>query len=514
MSGGAPAVPRVGLCGFFLECNRWAPVSDATAFAEGVDLAGDALAAQLRAAPSRLLPDTSGFVAAMDVSGPWEPVALRVAGAQPGGPADQAYFEGLLREIDTRIAAQGPLDAVFASMHGAALATASDDPDGEFLERLRRAVGPRVPIVAVFDLHANVSRRMTDALSGFIAYRTNPHVDLRERGAEAAALLRRLLGQGAGVGVVGLAKLPFAPSSVSQRIAPGTPYAELLERASEHTGGAVANVSLCGGFAFADCDKCGFAVTVTRTDGDRARADRLARQIATEVWAARTRFETRLVPLSDAVAAAVATGADPGAPTLILADVADNPGGGGSGATTDLLAALHRAGAQGVVLGVHADAALAADAHRAGVGGRLRARFNRSPGGDPFARPFEADATVLALSDGGFVGRRGMVAGAARDMGPSALLAIDGLRVAVITRRQQLLDPAQLEVLGIDLATVRTLVVKSRGHFRAAFEGFAPADRILEVDGAGLTSPNLKQLPWTRIPRPIHPLDDDATWTA
>lgn len=545
MSATVPTAPRVGLCGFFLECNRWAPVSDASAFAEGIDLAGDALAAQCRAAPSRLLSDTPGFVAAMDASGPWEPVALRIAGAQPGGPVEQSYFDALVREIEGRIAAQGPLDAVFASMHGAALATGSDDPDGEFLERLRRAVGPDVPIVAVFDLHANVSRRMTDALSGFIAYRTNPHVDLRERGAEAAALLRRLLAppaagrdrggdreaggarlgegsldgeRGQGVqphrhGVVGLAKLPFAPSSVSQRIAPGTPYADLLERATAQVGGAVANVSLCGGFAFADCGKCGFSVTVTRTDGDRARAEALALRIAAEVWAARMRFETRLVPFADAVAAAVASGLDPSAPPLILADVADNPGGGGSGATPDLLEALYAAGARGAVLGVHTDMALAADAHRSGIGATLRARFNRAPGGDPFARPFEADATVLALSDGRFVGRRGMVAGAARDMGPSALLAIGGMRVAVITRRQQLLDPAQLEVLGIDLSTVRTLVVKSRGHFRAAFEGFAPADRILEVDGPGLTSPNLKRLPWTRIPRPIHPLDDAVTWT-
>lgn len=533
MSVPVPAAPRVGICGFFLECNRWAPVSDATAFAEGIDLAGDALAAQCRAAPSRLLPDTPGFVAEMDASGPWEPVALRIASAQPGGPVEPSYFDALLREIEARIAAHGPLDAVFASMHGAALTTDSDDPDGEFLERLRRAVGPDVPIVAVFDLHANVSRRMTDALSGFIAYRTNPHVDLRERGAEAAALLRHLLAPptgrgdsegtrdgklGAGAeprrrGVVGLAKLPFAPSSVSQRIAAGTPYADLLARASAQVRGAVANVSLCGGFAFADCAKCGFSIAVTRTDGDLARAEALARRIAAEVWTARTRFETRLVPLADAVAAAVETGLDPSAPPLILADVADNPGGGGSGATPDLLEALYAAGARGAVLGVHTDAPLAADAHRAGVGATLRARFNREPGGDPFARPFEADATVLALADGRFVGRRGMVAGAARDMGPSALLAIGGLRVAVITRRQQLLDPAQLEVLGIDLATVRTLGVKSRGHFRAAFEGFAPADRILEVDGPGLTSPNLKSLPWTRMPRPIHPLDDDVTWT-
>jgi len=98
-------------------------------------------------------------------------------------------------------------------------------------------------------------------------------------------------------------------------------------------------------------------------------------------------------------------------------------------------------------------------------------------------------------------------------MGPSALLELDGrIQVAVISQRQQLLDPAQLDVLGVDLGRVRTLVVKSRGHFRAAFEGFAPAERIVEVDGPGLTTPNLRQLPLARISRPIFPLEAHTQW--
>jgi microcystin degradation protein MlrC len=105
-----------------------------------------------------------------------------------------------------------------------------------------------------------------------------------------------------------------------------------------------------------------------------------------------------------------------------------------------------------------------------------------------------------------------MVKGSQQDMGPSALIDLGGVRVAVISKRQQLLDPAQLEVLGVDLDKVHTLVVKSRGHFRAAFDDFAPPDRILEVDCPGLTTPNLKTLPWTRMPRPIYPIDEHTNW--
>ena len=119
---------------------------------------------------------------------------------------------------------------------------------------------------------------------------------------------------------------------------------------------------------------------------------------------------------------------------------------------------------------------------------------------------------MLALSRGEFTGKRGLVKGMAGQMGLSALLQLGGVRVAVISLRQQLLDPAQLDVLGVDLDTVQTLVVKSRGHFRAAFDAFTSADRMVEVDAPGLTTPNLSTLPWTRLPRPIYPLDEDTSW--
>jgi len=502
----------VGIAGFFIECNRWSPVSTRAAFAESMDLAGDALLEQLRARTPRTLPDITGFVAAMDEAGPWEPVALRAAAAQPGGPVEHAYFEELAADIEARVRAAMPLDALFISSHGAALTTENDDPDGELFERVRAIVGPHVPVVAVFDLHTNVSRRMTDALSTFVAYRTNPHVDLFERGAEAARHLRTL--REAGPGVVELVKLPLVPASTAQLVAPGTPYHELIALARTREGGDVLNVSLCGGFAFADCAKCGFSVVVSASRGARELARRVAGEIAQQVWARRERFTTRLVLLEQAVSEALATGKDPSRPPLILADVADNPGGGGGGNTTFLLSALLRAGARGVVLGVVTDPALAAEAHALGSGAGFTARFNRDALDDPFALPLEAPARVISLSDGRFVGRRGLVKGSRREMGLSALLDLGGVRVAVISQRQQLLDPAQLEVLGVELAEARTLVVKSRGHFRAAFEGFAPPERILEVDCPGLTTPNLGMLNWTRLPRPVYPLDPDARWPA
>ncbi len=199
----------------------------------------------------------------------------------------------------------------------------------------------------------------------------------------------------------------------------------------------------------------------------------------------------------------------------VLADVGDNPGGGGGGNTVDLLKALLAAQAQGVLLAVFTDPALAQEAHALGGGAAFEAHFNRTEQ-LPFAQTFKHAAKVLALSDGHFVGRRGLLHGSPSSMGLSALLEMGGVRVVVISLRQQLVDPAQLDALGIDLASVRTLVAKSRGHYRAALEGFTLTERMIDVDGPGLTTPNLKSLPWTRMPRPVHPMDEDTqgSWSA
>jgi microcystin degradation protein MlrC len=518
------ATPRVAILGFFIECNRWAPVSTQAMFEQSIDLAGEALGAELRSPTPRLLPDTLGFVAEMDRAGPWQPVSIRAAGAQPGGPVDQAYFDALLADMHERLQQALPLDAVFISSHGAAMSTGMEDPDGELFARIRAIVGPQTPVVAVLDLHANVSVRMTEALSGFVAYRTNPHNDLRARGEEAARLIQSFLREGPGG--VSLVKLPLVPPATSQLIAPGTVYRELIESAQTYVAGEVLNVSLCGGFALADSPKCGFSVVVTTRQGYRARGEALARTLAGEVWAARHRFVSRLVPLAEAVSLAMDAGRDATRPPLILADVADNPGAGGGGNTVGLLQALIEAQVQGALLGVFTDAALAREAHALGVGADFEAVFNRTHDNASAGLPRQAPppppgvaclrrrARVLALSDGRFLGRRGLVAGTQRDMGPSALLDLDGLRVAVISHRQQLLDPAQLDVFGVDLSTVRTLLVKSRGHFRAAFEGWTSDERIVEVDCPGLTTPNLRTLPWQRLTRPVYPIDEDTVWPA
>jgi microcystin degradation protein MlrC len=309
-----------------------------------------------------------------------------------------------------------------------------------------------------------------------------------------------------------MVKLPLAPPTITLLTASG-PYSEMIRYGQAQAGGDIMNVSIMAGFVFSDCPKIGYAAVVTARNARRRAALDLALDLCQRTWAMRERFRKAMTPVADAVRLAVEAGANPAAPAVLLADVGDNPGGGGRGNTTYLLRALVEAGAKGVVMGIFNDAALAAEAHRCGSGARFTARFNRAED-NAFSLPFEAQATVAALSDGAIVGRRGLIKGMAASMGPSALLQIGGVALVVISNRQQCLDPVQLESLGVDIAAARTLVLKSRGHFRAGFGEFFAPERIFEVDCPGLTSPNLRTFAWTRLPRPVYPLDEGTTWVA
>jgi microcystin degradation protein MlrC len=511
------AAPRIALLGFSIECNKWAPPAKRADFEIRTWLEGEAIVSDARSEAPASLAEMPGFVAEMDAGGPWEPVPTLLAIAEPGGPVEAAVFAEMMAKWREGLRAAGRLDGVYCMMHGAGLTTADEDPDGAILAMVREIVGPAVPVVASFDLHGNVSARMVDSVDVFVGYRTNPHLDLRERGQESARHLRELLRGGKTAKAV--IRLPIIPPTVTMltaQNAPDRPYGEMIDLGQRRMGetpyaGKIMNVSVMGGFAYGDTSKNGLSVVVTARDGDGHAAQALADEIAALGWRNRDRFRARLTGLEAATSLAVACGEDPARPGLCFADVADNPGGGGRGNTMWILEAFHRAGAKGVLIGVINDPALAAEAHALGVGARFVARFNRAEGSE-FSKSFAAEATVLRLSDGRCTGRRGIFAGTRLDLGPSAALELGGITAVVITHRVQCADPVFFEMFGLDVAQARSVVVKSRGHFRGGFDEFFAHGQIVEVDCPGLTSPILSRFNWQRLPRPVIPIDADVSW--
>lgn len=496
--------PRIALGAFMLESNGHAPPATRAEFEASCWLEGEALATDLARPAPRAPTALTGFMRAMDGGREWVPVPLVAAAAGASGSMEQDAFDALLHAMESRLRAAMPVDGVFLSLHGAASATVEVDPDGVLLARIRAVVGADVPVIATLDLHANVSRAMVDHADVLVAFVTNPHVDMAERGAEAAAAMRAMLG---GMHPKrGFVKLPMIPPATSQNTDAG-PYADAIAFGRGFLDHEVLNVSISSGFSLGDTPKNGLSVVVT-TRTDAARAQAVAEEIARFIWQSRGRWVARLTPLAEAVRLAKQPGGDP----LLFADVADNPGGGGRGNTVWILEAFHEAGVQGACLGVFNDPELAAEAHLLGVGARFEAHFNRLET-NHFSHSFVAEAEVVALHDGRITGRRGIYAGREVDMGPMALLRMGGLLVAVATQRKQLCEPAMLEALGIDIGALRSLVVKSRGHFRAGFDEHFTPDHIIEVDVPGLTTVMLDRVPWRAVPRPIWPLDPEMAWS-
>ena len=485
---------RIGVLGYSHEANILAaPLR----LSDGLDVRSrpGGLAASWEAGP---------FIETLATLMPFELVALPTLEFRAGGPLLDSDFRKLMATLSSELRSAGPLDGIGVLGHGAGTTTSASDPDGEYLSLVRTIVGLNVPIVAVLDLHANVSAAMVGACDGIVGYRTNPHVDIHDRLREAAVLLHRLL---SGVGTVrAFSKLPLVLPQIAQLTTAGEPLGEVVELGQQHCVEPIMNVSIFGGFALGDSPDCGLSVVITAADNGRSEAAALARSLADRAWSLRGRYRLHATALADAVVAAART-SNSLEPAVLLADVADNPGGGAPGNSTFVLRALYEAGVADVCMALHCDAALVDEAWQVGVGGEFGATFNRGSV-DELAVPFAAHAIVLALIDNEFVPTHGVYEGAVRSPGRSCALKIGGITVAVASKPLQCADPDTMRHVGIAPELARVVVVKSRGHFRAGFDTMFHPEQMIEVGAPGVATPDLASVRWRHLPRPVFPLDD------
>jgi microcystin degradation protein MlrC len=480
--------PRVAVLGFHLESNAFASASGEAQFRSLCYVEGDAITREARKDPSPLPAEVPAFYAEMDRLGPWSAVPILVTAAEPGGPVDEGFFQRTLAAMRNGFAAAGRIDAVYISNHGGMVSTGGPDPDGELYEMVRTAVGQAVPVVATVDLHANISERMVANVEALVSYRTNPHMDQQERAIDAARFLRKFL-QGT-PSRRAFVRLPMTPASVTLLTKEG-PYADAIAYGQTKVGNGVLDVSIVGGFVFSDTPKNGLAIVVNGEGAADVRGTAL--DIAWRIWDDRKRFVKRLTSMEDAI--------EKHQNGCIWSDAGDNPGGGGTGQTTALLKKLDEAKAQDVLYGIFFEPGIAAAARGSK---EMQVKFTEG---------FTAPAKILKTTDGKCVGRRGIWAGRALDLGRTCALQIGGVTVVCVSRRKQCADPVFFEMHGLDIRAARTVVVKSRGHFRGGFDEFFSPGRVVEVDTPGLTSPVLERLHFKGLPRPVFPLDPDATWT-
>jgi microcystin degradation protein MlrC len=494
---------RVAIGGISHETNTFSSIQTTLSlFQQRTLVRGRALIAGSRGVGSAL----GGMVDAASERG-WELVPTLFASAMPGGRVRRGTFETLTNDlVDGIIAAQrtGPLNGVLLALHGAMVSEALADAEGEILRRVRRAIGPDVPIAAVFDSHANLTPAIVAYADVILAYETYPHVDTHARGAQAVTLLDRVL-QGEIRPAHTLRQIPMLlslPAQWTEGSPPMREVARLAALARQEPG--VISVVLAGGFPYSDIPAAGMSVIVTTND-DLILAARVADEIAEACWNRREQFQADLMSLDGAVA--LAGNADDG--PVVLADVADNPGGGASGDGTALLEALLDARIPDVAVAAIADPEEVGEAFALGMG--ERARFRLGGKIDRLHGPtLEVDALVKYVGNVSFMNHGPMGPGTVSRLGQTVVLAIGDppVEVVVTERRTQVLGPEMFRAVGITPEERRVLVVKSSVHFRAAFEQLAA--RIIAVDGPGLSSPNLRAFPYRHVRRPIWPLDEHA----
>ncbi len=274
----------------------------------------------------------------------------------------------------------------------------------------------------------------------------------------------------------------------------------LYDLAGEMAGDpGVASISIFAGFPLADIADAGLSIYVATHD-DAPLAERLADRLEAVAWEHRHEFAHQGLPVAEAVARAQALEGRP----VVLADMADNTGGGAAGDGTEILRELLRVRAPSAVVACIWDPAAAAACAKAGVGVTVTLPIGGKVD-DRHGAPVEVTGRVRALADGRFVHKGPMLRGVEGRLGLTAVLDAGGIKIILISLRWQTLDPEMLRFVGIDPLAEKLLVLKSTIHYRAAFEPIAHA--ILEVDAPGLSSSNLSRFEFKKVRRPIFPLD-------
>ncbi|WP_224450301.1 M81 family metallopeptidase [Haloprofundus salilacus] len=421
------------------------------------------------------------------------------ASALPAPTVEREAFEWMRRELTDRLDGE-PVDGVCLDLHGSMFVEGEPDPEGALLAAVRERVGPEVPITAALDMHATITERMVDLLDGVAGYRTAPHTDVAETGVRAANLLLDAV-RGEKSLVLGWERLPMllAGEQSESEAEPMRTLVGLLREADRTDGVYDANYFL--GFPWADNPHAGCHALVTGDASAASVVDERATELAREFWRRRDEFDftTEAYTPTAALNEAAETNRRP----VVVADTGDIPGAGAGENVTNLLTAIiDRDDLGRPLFAVVADADSYETCRAAGEGATVSLELGRNyPDGAPLELS-EGAVERLAVENVDDTGDT--------DVG-TALVSLDGADVVVADRRTNVhRDPVFLRRLGVD-PTARKLIVLKSGYLSPAWKTVA-ARRLFALT-PGETNQRLAELPYERIPRPIYPLDADATWS-
>jgi len=480
---------RIFIAGLDTETNTFVPIPTGYAsFADGFLAHGDATRRPINYCSNQLLI----WRTAAEARG-WEIVESLCTYAEPGGRIVARDYARLRDEILTDLRAAGPVDIVLLALHGATAAEDNDDCEGDILSRVRAIVGDRTIVGAELDLHCHLTEAMLAGANLLVIYKEYPHIDIGDRAAELFAFAAD-----AASGKTRPVMAAFDCRMIGSFRTTEQPMRGIVDRMIALEGTEkILSVSLAHGFPWADVADVGMK-TLVITDNDAAAAARVADSLGRDIFAVREALAAKFLSVDAAIDAALAMSGGP----VVIADVADNPGGGAAGDATFVLRRLLERGARNVASGYYWDPMAVRFCQEAGVGATFALRIGGKTGvlsGDPL------DLTVTV---------RGIAEHVTQHFGPSpspmgtaVWVEAEGIDLVLITTRTQVFHPEGFAATGLDLASRKIVVVKSTQHFHA---GFAPmAKAILYASAPGALRCDFAEIAYTKKSGAWWPRDTD-----
>lgn len=420
--------------------------------------------------------------------------------ATPAGPPPRPVYERLRDELLTALDAARPVDGVLLTLHGAMVCDGVDDCESDIVERARELVGDSAPIGVLLDLHCDLPAALLNATDAVVVVKEYPHVDVEPCARRLAEIVTDTI-----AGRVRPTMAAFDCRMVGLYPTVREPMRGFVDgvlAAAEGEDGVLA-ASVGHGFLYLDAERPG-AHALVITDADRAAAQRVAEQIGRRLYAVRREAALSPLVLDEGLDRALVPGTTEG--PVVLADIADNAGGGAPSDSTFALRALLERRVSRAALGPVWDPVAVRLAFAAGEGSRLTVRLGGKMG-PPSGDPLDLTVTVKGLVRQ-LVQRWPLTGGDAEiPMGDAACLQADGVDVVVTTVREQAFGLELFTAFGIDLRAKRLVVVKSANHFRAAYD--AVAREVLYVDAGGALASDPRAVPYTRFDRQAYPWLED-----